>query len=130
MSPEKALRKTGLATLLFDLLTTGEAHDRRNVLDIKLLTQRLLIAAAWVPSPRPRRRLVGRRGSVRPWHPRRGGARLHTVSIAVELERPDAYGSASALWLCCSRLHFWCPLQSRFGAGISKRRKASSSPWS
>jgi alpha-beta hydrolase superfamily lysophospholipase len=44
----QALRKAGLATLLFDLLTTAEAHDRRNVFDIKLLAQRLLTAAAWV----------------------------------------------------------------------------------
>jgi putative phosphoribosyl transferase len=44
----RALGEAGLATLLFDLLTTGEADDRRNVFDIKLLAQRLLTAAAWV----------------------------------------------------------------------------------
>src|SRR5271169_1284068 len=44
----QALREAGLATLLFDLLTADEAHDRRNVFDIELLAQRLLIAAACV----------------------------------------------------------------------------------
>jgi pimeloyl-ACP methyl ester carboxylesterase len=44
----QALRETGLATLLFDLLTADEAQDRRNVFDIELLAQRLLMAAAWV----------------------------------------------------------------------------------
>jgi pimeloyl-ACP methyl ester carboxylesterase len=42
-----ALRQAGLATLLFDLLTDDEAHDRRNVFDIALLAQRLSMAAAW-----------------------------------------------------------------------------------
>jgi dienelactone hydrolase len=43
----QALRQSGLATLLFDLLTSEEADDRRNVFDIKLLSERLLTAAAW-----------------------------------------------------------------------------------
>jgi len=43
----QALREAGLATLLFDLLTAREAEDRRNVFDISLLAQRLLIATAW-----------------------------------------------------------------------------------
>jgi len=34
----------GLATLLFDLLTAGEAADRANVFDIELLAERLLAA--------------------------------------------------------------------------------------
>jgi putative phosphoribosyl transferase len=42
------LRGSGLATLLFDLLTVGEETDRRNVFDIALLSQRLLTATAWV----------------------------------------------------------------------------------
>jgi putative phosphoribosyl transferase len=42
-----ALRQAGLATLLFDLLTEDEAHDRRNVFDIALLAQRLSMTAAW-----------------------------------------------------------------------------------
>jgi pimeloyl-ACP methyl ester carboxylesterase len=43
----QALREAGLATLLFDLLTSREAEDRRNVFDISLLAQRLSIATAW-----------------------------------------------------------------------------------
>lgn len=38
------LQRAGLATLLFDLLTEAEESDRRNVFDIGLLTQRLLMA--------------------------------------------------------------------------------------
>ena len=44
----QALRESGLATLLFDLLTVDEARDRRNVFDIELLAQRLLMATSWV----------------------------------------------------------------------------------
>jgi len=44
----RALRDSGLATLLFDLLTVEEAGDRRNVFDIELLARRLLLASAWV----------------------------------------------------------------------------------
>ena len=44
----QALRGDGLATLLFDLLTVEEAHDRRNVFDIELLARRLLMATAWI----------------------------------------------------------------------------------
>jgi len=44
----QALRDSGLSTLLFDLLTVDEARDRRNVFDIELLAQRLLMATAWV----------------------------------------------------------------------------------
>lgn len=42
-----ALRQTGLATLLFDLLSDSEAEDRANVFDIELLAERLLAATAW-----------------------------------------------------------------------------------
>lgn len=42
------LNASGLATLLFDLLTVEEAADRRNVFDIGLLAQRLLLASDWV----------------------------------------------------------------------------------
>src|SRR5271166_3318465 len=44
----QALRDSGLATLLFDLLTLDEARDRHNVFDIELLARRLLMATAWV----------------------------------------------------------------------------------
>ena len=42
------LQHNGLATLLLDLLTTEEADDRRNVFDIDLLADRLLLAKAWL----------------------------------------------------------------------------------
>jgi putative phosphoribosyl transferase len=42
-----ALRNVGLATLLFDLLTEEEAADRRNVFDIELLADRLVLATIW-----------------------------------------------------------------------------------
>jgi pimeloyl-ACP methyl ester carboxylesterase len=42
-----ALRKMGLATVLFDLLTDQAAADRANVFDIDLLAERLLIATDW-----------------------------------------------------------------------------------
>ena len=42
------LHETGLATLLFDLLSESEALDRRNVFDIDLLASRLLLATHWV----------------------------------------------------------------------------------
>lgn len=43
-----ALGESGLATLLFDLLTEDEAADRANVFDIGLLADRLVLAAEWV----------------------------------------------------------------------------------
>jgi len=42
------LNKRGFATLLFDLLTTAEARDRRNVFDIDLLARRLVDVTRWV----------------------------------------------------------------------------------
>ena len=44
----EAMREAGCATLLLDLLTEEEAHDRRNVFDIRLLAERLSMATAWV----------------------------------------------------------------------------------
>ncbi len=41
------LRQAGFATLLIDLLTPLEEHDRANVFDIPLLASRLTGAAAW-----------------------------------------------------------------------------------
>ncbi len=43
-----ALNELGFATLLFDLLTSGEEADRANVFDIRLLSERLLAATRWV----------------------------------------------------------------------------------
>jgi putative phosphoribosyl transferase len=42
------LQRSGLGTLLFDLLTEEEAHDRDNVFDIELLGRRLSGATAWL----------------------------------------------------------------------------------
>ncbi|MEU0004809.1 phosphoribosyltransferase family protein [Streptomyces sp. NPDC006314] len=44
----EGLRRAGLATLLFDLLTDEEEHDRGNVFDIGLLAGRLLDATRWL----------------------------------------------------------------------------------
>ncbi len=44
----EALNAAGFATLLFDLLSPEEEADRANVFDIELLSERLLIATAWV----------------------------------------------------------------------------------
>ncbi|HUJ02833.1 MAG TPA: phosphoribosyltransferase family protein [Rhizomicrobium sp.] len=43
----EALRETGFAALLLDLLQEGEELDRRNVFDIALLSKRLVMAAQW-----------------------------------------------------------------------------------
>jgi putative phosphoribosyl transferase len=43
----EALRRAGLATLLFDLLTEEEAIQRQHVFDIELLASRLRHAADW-----------------------------------------------------------------------------------
>lgn len=44
----RELQKTGMATLLMDLLTEEEESDRGNVFDIELLAQRLNLAKAWL----------------------------------------------------------------------------------
>jgi putative phosphoribosyl transferase len=42
------LNEAGLGTLLFDLLTSAEEHDRSNVFDIDLLGRRLVDATRWL----------------------------------------------------------------------------------
>jgi len=42
------LNEAGLGTLLFDLLTTEEEHDRANVFDIHLLEERLAEVTRWL----------------------------------------------------------------------------------
>ncbi len=44
----EALREAGLGTLLFDLLTEDEAENRAHVFDIRLLAERLEMAARWI----------------------------------------------------------------------------------
>jgi putative phosphoribosyl transferase len=54
------LQQAGLATLLLDLLTEEEEGDRRKVFDINLLTDRLLLAKAWLEAePRTRNLAIG-----------------------------------------------------------------------
>ncbi|HEX8750139.1 MAG TPA: alpha/beta hydrolase [Nitrospira sp.] len=42
------LQQGGIATLLIDLLMTDEVEDRRNVFDIDLLANRVLMASSWL----------------------------------------------------------------------------------
>nr|WP_295466625.1 dienelactone hydrolase family protein [Mesorhizobium sp.] len=44
----EALNRRGIATLLFDLLTSDEEADRANVFDIPLLADRLISALSWI----------------------------------------------------------------------------------
>lgn len=44
----RILNQAGLATLLLDLLTVEEAHERANVFDIELLATRLVVATHWL----------------------------------------------------------------------------------
>src|SRR6516165_10267824 len=44
----RVLQGAGLATLLLDLREPDEAEDRRKVLDIELLADRLVTAALWL----------------------------------------------------------------------------------
>ena len=48
-----ALNDRGIATLLFDLLTSAEEADRANVFDIPLLADRLVNAVQWVDGEAP-----------------------------------------------------------------------------
>ena len=52
------LQQNGLATLLLDLLTPDEAEDRRNVFDINLLADRVLLTKAWLEQE-PRTKKLG-----------------------------------------------------------------------
>ncbi len=52
-----ALRRAGLATLLFDLLTEQEGRSRAHVFDIELLAGRLLSAIDWVRDTEATRRV-------------------------------------------------------------------------
>ena len=53
------LQRSGLGTLLFDLLQPEEADNRRNVFDISLLAERLALATDWVRSGELRDMPVG-----------------------------------------------------------------------
>jgi putative phosphoribosyl transferase len=47
------LHRRSIGTLLFDLLTEEEAADRRNVFNIALLAERLMLAHDWLDEQRP-----------------------------------------------------------------------------
>jgi putative phosphoribosyl transferase len=54
------LHQHGLSTLLFDLLTEGEADSRANVFDIELLSQRVVEALDWLAAqPKTTSRPIG-----------------------------------------------------------------------
>ena len=56
----RRLQEGGMATLLIDLLSEVEAEDRRNVFDIDLLADRVLLAGAWLGNnPRTRHLPLG-----------------------------------------------------------------------
>ena len=94
----EALRQQGLGTLLFDLLTEGEAEDRERVFDIPLLAERLLLATRWLGERRETRGLsVGYFGAST------GAAAALVAAAQGECEigaivsrggRPDLAGSA------------------------------------
>lgn len=74
----RRLEAAGFATLLVDLLTTGEEADRRNVFDIELLASRLMEATNWAHnSPEISRLSVGYFGASTG-----GGAALAADSMA------------------------------------------------
>jgi putative phosphoribosyl transferase len=50
LSVAAALNRAHVATLLFDLLTSEEELDRRNVFDVELLGHRLMAATRWLRS--------------------------------------------------------------------------------
>ena len=52
MAVAQALNESGIATLLFDLLTAEEEADRANVFDIPLLAERLMQAVRWLAGDR------------------------------------------------------------------------------
>jgi pimeloyl-ACP methyl ester carboxylesterase len=62
LSPRSAfvareLQGSGFATLMFDLLSEGEAADRANVFDIALLAARLVEATEWIQGAQATRTL-------------------------------------------------------------------------
>jgi putative phosphoribosyl transferase len=65
------LQRSGLGTLLFDLLRPEEADNRRDVFDIGLLAERLALTTDWVRSGELREVPIGyfgpARGQAPPW---------------------------------------------------------------
>jgi putative phosphoribosyl transferase len=94
----EVLHQHGIGTLLFDLLTEFESHDRRNVFNIELLAERLDRARRWVEAElRPEPPVLGYFGAST------GAAaalvaeadHLHSVAAIVSRGgRPDLAGEA------------------------------------
>jgi putative phosphoribosyl transferase len=82
------LQRTGLGTLLFDLLHPEEASNRRNVFDISLLAERLALATDWVCSQELRDVPVGYFGAST-------GAAAALVAETLTLDRIAAIVSRS-----------------------------------
>lgn len=82
----EVLRRGGLGTLLFDLLTEPEAADRANVFDIPLLASRLAAAADWLGAAR----------NIPSWGDGSGGERRGGAAPGrIAGDRPVAYFGAS-----------------------------------
>lgn len=82
----EVLRRGGLGTLLFDLLTEPEAADRANVFDIPLLASRLAAAADWLRAAR----------DIPSWGDGSGGERRGGAAPGrIAGDRPVAYFGAS-----------------------------------
>lgn len=76
----EALQARRLGTLLFDLLSDAERHDRANAFDIALLSNRLLQALSWL---RARRDLNGLRLGLF------GGGTGAAAALVAAAERPQ-----------------------------------------
>lgn len=88
------LQQDGLATLLLDLLTEAEADDRRNVFDIDLLADRLLLAKGWLEAePRTNDLSIGYFGASTG-----AGAALQAAARDPQVSRPWCHEEADRTW--------------------------------
>jgi putative phosphoribosyl transferase len=96
-----ALREAGLATFLFDLVSSAEAADPAKIFDIPLLTERLLLASELVRQDRTARRLsVGYFGTGTGAAAALAAAARAPFAVAAVVSaggRPDLAGSALSL---------------------------------
>ena len=88
------LNRAGLGTLLFDLLTPEEEHDRDNVFDIPLLAGRLVDVSSWLRSqPEGRSAMIGYFGAstgaaAALWAAAEPDANVRAVVVARRSSRP------------------------------------------
>ena len=87
--------RAGLATLLVDLLTTHEEHDRANVFDIELLARRLLDVTALAAGPGPRPDFADR--LLRRQH-RRGRGLVGGGRRSAPTSPPSSVAAAARTW--------------------------------